>query len=165
MVFPLILLLIGQKTLGLTRDHSLRNKIRHQTNVEKNGVDYQKKKYEKYKKTMEKIYGRENFFSGEEGSSAVKDALVEKYGVENAANIDGILEKRSETFHGNISSLTNKEREELSKARAERAKKRHMKNKLKNLDVTLLNTIGLNSLLTFCRQKKNLKNTLPKMVM
>ena len=115
------------KTIGLSRDHSLRNKIRHQTNVEKNGADYQKKKYEKYKKTMEEIYGRENFFSGEDGSNAVKYALVEKYGVENSAHIDGILEKRSESFHDNISALTNKEREELSKARAERAKKAYEK--------------------------------------
>lgn len=64
------------KSLGLSRDHSLRNKIRHQTNVEKHGEDYSKKKYNKYRETMIERYGRDNFFSGEEGKEEVRESTM-----------------------------------------------------------------------------------------
>jgi len=85
------------KALGLSRDHTLRNKIRHQTNVEKHGEDYSKKKYAKYRETMIDRYGRDNFFSGEDGKEEVREATKKKYGVENIAELESVKQKRRET--------------------------------------------------------------------
>lgn len=85
------------KSLGLSREHSLRNKIRHQTNVEKHGEDYSKKKYTKYRETMIERYGRDNFFSGEEGKEEVRESTMKKYGVSNVAELDSVKQKKRET--------------------------------------------------------------------
>lgn len=46
------------KALGLTRDHELRNKIRHETNVSRYGKDYRKSADRIYVEKMIELYGR-----------------------------------------------------------------------------------------------------------
>lgn len=46
------------KALGLTRDHELRNKIRHETNVSRYGKDYRKSADRIYVEKIIELYGR-----------------------------------------------------------------------------------------------------------
>lgn len=47
------------KAFGLTREHELRNKIRHETNVSRHGENYRKSADRIYVEKMIELYGRD----------------------------------------------------------------------------------------------------------